>query len=255
VSRWFLRPAPRADAAAKLFCLPYAGGTAATFRRWAALADRLDVDVHAVELPGHGRRLGEPAAIDADAVADALAAAIDRPYVIFGHSLGARLAFEVSRRLRDGGAAEPVRLYVSGSPGPRLPRVGIGDSRLPPAEFTARVARMGGTPAAILADRELRELFLPTIRADFAWGDGYRYRPAPPLSCPLSAFAATADPEAPVGQVATWSTETTGPFALHRFDGDHFFLHDRFAELADTLVRELPELATTPTVPNAGQPA
>jgi surfactin synthase thioesterase subunit len=101
---------------------------------------------------------------------------------------------------------------------------------------------MGGTPAAILDDPELRELFLPTIRAGFAWGDDYRYRPAPPLTCPLSAFAGAADPEAPADDVAAWSTETTGRFTLHVLDGGHFFLHDRFGELADLLVQDLPEL-------------
>jgi surfactin synthase thioesterase subunit len=245
-ARWFVPLRRRDEPAALLFCLPYAGGSAAAFRQWTALLDRLDIEVLAVELPGHGRRIGESPRLDVAEIAAALAAAVDRPYVLFGHSLGARLAFEVCRHLRDRGSPEPVRLCVSGTPGPRLDRVGRGDSRLPDADFVTRVQRMGGTPAAVLGDPELRALFLPVVRSDFAWGDDYEYRPGPPLTCPISAFAGAADPEAPPDQVATWAAETTGPTRLHIVDGDHFFLQSHFSELADALVADLPDLHARP---------
>jgi len=238
-TRWLLPIARRPDAATLLFCLPYAGGSAGGFRDFAALAHRCDVEVQAVELPGHGRRVGEPPRFDTGAVAAGLAAAIDRPYVLFGHSLGARLAFEVARRLRDAGVGEPRRLLVSGTPGPRLHRVGRGDADLPDEAFLARVERMGGTPAAVLRDPELRRLFLPAIRADFAWGDAYRYRPGALLRCPITGFAGSHDPEAPADQMATWAAETTGEFRLDVVDGNHFFLHESFDQLADLLIREL----------------
>lgn len=236
---------PDSDAAALLFCLPYAGGSASVFRSWpSALAGRLDAEVLPVELPGHGRRIGEPPALDVPDLAAQLAARIDRPYVVLGHSLGARLGFELCRALREIGVAAPLRLVVSGSPAPRLPRVGLGDSRLPDEEFIDRVTRMGGTPAALFQDPETRELFLPVMRSDFAWGDDYEYREAEPLECGVSAFAGTSDAEAPPEQMAGWEKETAGDFRLHTFEGGHFFLNTRRRELLDALVSDLPGLRT-----------
>ncbi|MEV4224408.1 alpha/beta fold hydrolase [Nonomuraea sp. NPDC049725] len=251
-SPWLVPIAARDDAPARLFCLPYAGGSAAGFRAWSSLAARLDLDIQAVELPGHGRRIGEPPVLDPDEMARVVGAAVDRPYLVFGHSLGARLGFELCRRLRVRGHGEPERLFVSGTPGPRLPRVGRGDSRLPEPEFAARVSGMGGTPAAILADPELRALFLPVIRADFALGDAYEYVGDAPLNCPITAFAGSADPEASPEQVGAWRAETTGDFRLHVVDGDHFFVHTRL----DTLLGLLADDLAAVTEPGAqiGQP-
>jgi surfactin synthase thioesterase subunit len=231
-------------AAVRVFCLPYAGGSATAFREWIALSDRLDAEVLAVELPGHGRRIGEPPQLRVEELGDALAAEIDRPYVVFGHSLGARLGFELCRYIRDAGGPEPLRLFVSGSVGPRLPRVGRGDSTLPDDEFIHRVTGMGGTPAAVLNNPELRELLLPIIRSDFAWGDRYAYVPGPLLRCPITAFAGTTDQEATQPQVATWEKETSGAFRLRVVEGGHFFLHTRLPEIVDAMARDL-----HPTVP------
>jgi surfactin synthase thioesterase subunit len=234
---------PSRTAALKVFCLPYAGGSAAAFREWAVLGDHLDVEVFALELPGHGRRVGECPELDVVRLADELAADIDRPYAVFGHSLGARLGFELTRNLRDAGVPEPVRLFVSGSGGPRYPRVGRGDSALPDVDFVRRVAGMGGTPAAVLGDPELRELFLPVIRSDFAWGDDYEYVPGPLLTCPITAFAGSEDPEAPPEQVDGWAAETTGDFRLVVLPGGHFFLHDQQTALLAAVADSLGEVA------------
>lgn len=239
--RWLIHWGGRSDAPVRFFCLPYAGGNAAAYRQWSALAVRLDALLAAIELPGHGRRVGECAKIEISEVAEALASVIDRPYILFGHSLGARLGFEVCRYLRDRGHRLPLRLIVSGTPGPRLSRIGAGDSRLPDKEFIARVQAMGGTPAAILSDPELAELFLPTLRSDFAWGDAYQYRPAPLLTCPISAFAGAADPDAPASQVAEWQHETTGNFRFRVLPGNHFFLHSSADALFDGICADLPE--------------
>ncbi len=239
---------PGSEAAALLFCLPYAGGSASVFRSWpAALAGRLDAEVLPVELPGHGRRIGEPPGLDVPGLAAQMAERIDRPYVVMGHSLGARLGFELCRALRDLGVAAPERLIVSGSPAPRLPRVGLGDSQLPDEEFIDRVTRMGGTPAALFEDPETRELFLPVMRSDFAWGDAYRYREAEPLVCGISAFAGSSDAEAPPEQMAGWEQETSGDFRLHAFEGGHFFLNTQRPALLDALVADLPGLSTAGT--------
>lgn len=237
--RWFVPIGRRAEAAALVFCFPYAGGSAASYRGWGRLSELLDVDVLAVELPGRGRRIGESPELRVSEIAAELGRVIDRPYSVFGHSLGARLGFEVCRRLRDLGHAEPIRLFVSGTPGPRLPRVGLGDSGLPDEELIARVNRMGGTPAEVLATPQLRELLLPLIRSDFAWGDDYVYSAGPPLTCPVTALTGSADPEAPPDLMRHWRRETTGEFRLCEIAGDHFFPHSAFETVVTEIAADL----------------
>lgn len=242
--RWFVPIGRCADATALLFCFPYAVGSAASYRAWGRLSELLNVDVLAVELPGRGSRIGEPPRLRVPEVAAELDRVIDRPYAVFGHSLGARLGFEVCRRLRDLGRAEPLRLFVSGTPGPRLPRIGSGDSTLPDPEFIARINRLGGTPTEVLATPELRALFLPLIRSDFAWDDDYSYRSGPPLTCPVTAFAGSADPEAPADLMRHWRAETTGEFRLRRITGDHFFPYTAVPTVIAEITADLREGAS-----------
>ncbi len=172
-----------------LFCLPHAGGGAAAFRGWArALAP--DVETLVVQLPGRERRIAEPAVIDPHAVAAAVRLAIEArgtpAYAFYGHSFGAWLAFEVIRELRRLGAPPPIRLYVGAT---RPPDAGLaaalrGLSTAPDTELAARLARLGGMPAGVFAEDELRDLVLPALRADFTWLDNYAYQPEQPLAVP-----------------------------------------------------------------------
>ncbi|MDP9845614.1 thioesterase II family protein [Streptosporangium lutulentum] len=242
-ARWFRCSQPLPRAAFRLFCLPYAGAGAGVFHPWpSALAP--GVEVVGIQLPGRENRIVEPAEIDlselATAVADA-AAADNRPYALYGHSLGARLAFEVVRLLRRADAPLPVRMYVGAARAPHLSGSAMFDglSLLSDDELVARVVAGGGVPEAVADEPELLELLLPALRADFTWLDDYVYQPEPPLPVAITAFAGTLDRAVSVEQVAAWEQHTTAGFVLHRIDGDHFFLQDRLTDLTALLTADL----------------
>jgi surfactin synthase thioesterase subunit/phosphopantetheinyl transferase len=221
-----------------LFCLPYAGGGASGFRGWQE-GFPAAVDVQPVHLPGRERRIAEPLRLAPEEIARQLAARARRPYAIYGHSLGARLGFEVVRWLRRQGARLPLRLYAGACRAPHLadPLVRLAD--LPEDQFIRDLIALGGTPTDLRDQPELRELLLPVLRADFQWLKAQRYRPEAPLAIPLLAVAGAADRETSPLEMLGWSRHTTAWFRLHTLPGDHFFLRDAGPRLADLLAADL----------------
>ncbi|MFJ7243706.1 thioesterase II family protein [Kitasatospora sp. NPDC098652] len=226
--KWFVSRELRPEAPVRLVCFPYAGGGTSIYTRWPAALGP-EVEVAALALPGRERRLGEPAAVDVDRIAEAVAATTDRPYALFGHSMGGLLAFEVVRWLRRAGAELPVHLFVSGCPRPDQPRgddIFDGLSALPDDAMLQRLVRGGGLPAFVLDEPELLELVLPVCRADFGWLDAYDCGDEPPVPVPITAFVGNEDASARPEDAAGWAAHTTGPFAQHVLPGGHFFLDD-----------------------------
>ncbi|MFV8755933.1 thioesterase II family protein [Nannocystaceae bacterium ST9] len=227
-----------------LLCFPHAGGGGVEYRHWArSLPGR--VAVWPVALPGREARLGEPAirrvGVLIDAMVEALADHLDRPYALFGHSMGAVLAFEFARGMRRIGAREPVLLAVSGRRAPTLAesgeRVVLHDR--PDEDLLDHLRRLAGTPTEVLAEPALQRLILPTLRADFEMLETWAYVPELPLDCPIHAFAGREDPVAPTREVARWRELTLAEFELCELPGDHFFLRPQaaalLARLADAL--------------------
>jgi surfactin synthase thioesterase subunit len=214
----------QADASVRLLCLPFSGGTAAAYREWAALLPR-SIEVCAVELPGHGVRFKEQAVADMDVLVDQLLAALrplfDRRVVMFGHSLGARIAFAMARR-------EPrvSRLIVSAAPAAHLPprrqRSGLARDA-----FIQELARLGGTPQRILADPDMMDYFMPVLRADFSLLERCLAPAGAKVSCPIDALAAHDDTEVPLEHAAAWAELTGGAFRLIEMSGGHFYLQSR----------------------------
>lgn len=247
---WFVRQHPRPEAAVRLFCLPYAGSGASAYRRWQNAFDD-HVEVAAVQLPGRENRLLEDPVIDPeaiaaaviDAVADGAAESVDEsdPFAFYGHSLGARLAFEVTRSLRRAGAPLPLVVFAAAVRAPHLSTPGPFDglSEVDDDALIDRLAAGGGLPAAVLAERELLELLLPALRSDFRWLDSYRYLPDDPLDVPIVGLAGRRDHAVTVDQVDAWAEHTRAGFTRHVLDGGHFFLHENFAETTRLVSAEL----------------
>jgi medium-chain acyl-[acyl-carrier-protein] hydrolase len=241
VSRWVSFPTPNPGASLRLFCLPYAGGGAAIFRAWGRHLPP-GVELCSVQLPGQGVRLLEPPFRRLTAMVEALAPPLlpymDRPFAFFGHSMGAMISFELARWLRRAGRALPVELFVSGRRAPQLPTD-------PPsydwaeADFIAELRRLNGTPQEVLEHRDLMQLILPQLRADFEVVQTYQYTPEPPLDCPVSVFGGLEDCGANRELLAPWRAQTTGPFSLQMFPGDHFFLHTEEPLFLRTLAKKL----------------
>ncbi|MFF8614373.1 thioesterase II family protein [Streptomyces sp. NPDC015350] len=226
---WFLRPGGAGTAPVRLVCLPYAGGSGAVFRTWAAGLDGA-AEVYALTLPGHAHRWRQPLAEDpyrlADDIADATASLQDeRPLVLLGYSLGGLLAFEVARRLHRRGRA-PELLMVAACPPPALLPEGRSRHTLPDREFIALLRDMGATPGAILDEPEMIGLLLPMLRADFALSERYRYTPGEPLPTPIVAVGGSDDPEIAPATMAGWAEETALSLTQIVVPGGHLFLHE-----------------------------
>ncbi|MBL1103062.1 thioesterase [Streptomyces sp. 5-8] len=237
---WF-RVYREAPEGVRLFCFPHAGGAASYFFPWSRSLPA-DIEVLAVQYPGRQDRRSEPCIRAVPELADRIHAAIRprlaQPFAFFGHSMGAVLAFEVASRIaRDEGVA-PAHLFVSGRRAPsrvrheELHRAGT-------AALVAEVRALGGTDPRVLADKDLLDLVLPTIRADYTAIETYRFDSAPPLSCDVTAMVGDSDPKASIDDTAAWSQHTLGRFDLRIFPGDHFYLDECRAGVLDVIASAL----------------
>jgi surfactin synthase thioesterase subunit len=250
---WFAQGEPQDLPGVRLFCLPYAGGSAASYREWNERASGFG-QVCPLELPGRGGRSGEPPVsrlpLLVDMVADALAEYLDRPYALFGHSMGGLLAFELCRVLNDRGLPQPAHLFVSGAAPPELPRPRLPVHAAPDTDVLEELRFIGGTPPEILDDPELVEMLLPVLRADFSVLETYQYRARPPLSVPMTVFGGDADPVVASTRMQRWQRHTRARSRLIVLSGDHFFLHSAAAEvmraITDVLRQVVPEALPGP---------
>jgi medium-chain acyl-[acyl-carrier-protein] hydrolase len=239
---WIAGRKPNPQARLRLFCFPYAGGAASVFRTW---PDGLptDVEVCPIQFPGRGTRLMEPPfsqlSLLVETLAEALRPLLDKPFALFGHSLGSLVSFELARQLRAKHQARPVRLFVSAGPAPQIPHRGLPIHDLPEREFAAELLRLNGTPSELLNHQEFMEVVLPSLRADFALYESYRYSPGPPLNCPISTFGGLSDQKVSHNDLEAWRDQTTVSFSIRMFPGDHFFLKTTQALLLRALSQEL----------------
>lgn len=241
---WFVCPQPRPAAAAQLFCLPYAGAGASTYHRWPAVIGP-EIEVAAVQLPGRENRILEDPGFAIADLAAAISERADRPYALYGHSLGGRYAFEVVRHLRRVGGTLPVALYLGACRAPHIRAAGPFDglSKLADDELLRRVVDGGGLSDAVLAEPELVELLLPVLRADFQQLDDYRFVAQEPLAVPIVAFAGREDKAVPLADIQAWDQHAGAGLTVHEVDGDHFFLHRDGTELLELLGETLLDAA------------
>ncbi|HEU5075111.1 MAG TPA: alpha/beta fold hydrolase [Polyangiaceae bacterium] len=248
-SRWLFRPRPVRTPALRWFMLPHAGASAVVFRSW---ADHLpaDHDLCAVQLPGRSERLAEPPFEQltplVEQLADELYPWLDVPFVIYGHSFGALVGFELTRTLRRRGLRAPMRLVVSGRRAPSVPSA-RALHLLPNEALEQRVRDFGGTPDEILMDPELRSLFLGLIRADFKVIETYQYSEEAPLDVSMSMLCGSEDREASEELMRPWLRESRAPSTFHVLSGGHFFVLERPLAVLRLLLGEIAETSATET--------
>ncbi|MEU9153638.1 alpha/beta fold hydrolase [Streptomyces sp. NPDC048417] len=248
-SEWLRGYDERLTARVRMVCFPHAGGSAAFYRSWHRGLPPL-VELHAVQYPGRGERRTAPLVDDVQAVAghvvDDLAPLLDRPLALFGHSMGAFVAYEAARLL-DRRGAPPVHLFVSGQTAPWTPddagsgtaRPGAGIADADDEKLVRHLQRLGGTEAELLADPAMREIFLPYIRSDFRMLQSYRPTAGPPLTTPITALTGADDPVVTPALAARWRDLTSSHFALEVFPGGHFFLLPEQAAVLDLVSARL----------------
>lgn len=234
--KWIRQYHPATDSDVRLVCLPHAGGSA-SFYFPLSKALTPAVEVLAVQYPGRQDRRHEPNITSLSELADRIFAAVrhldDLPLALFGHSMGAVLAYEVALRMQDAGLPAPVRLFASGRRAPSRHRDGEVDPRSD-TEIVAELLSLSGTPADRLADPEIREMIMPAIRSDYQAVITHRFEPGRSLDCPVTVLTGDSDPRVSIDEAAAWEAHTTGPTELQVFPGGHFFLADQ-----STRVREL----------------
>lgn len=237
----------RPSATLRLFCFSHAGGHPAAYLAWQALLGP-GVEVRAVQLPGRAMRFHERPLRQFNALSAELVAMVrrhaDLPFALFGHSLGALLAFEVARACA-AGPWMPRHLIVSGCAAPRHRQPGCPLHELDDDSLCLKLTELHGTPAEVLADRDLMQLLLPVVRDDFALVNDYRYRPAAPLPMPVTVLAGRDDLAVPAELVMPWADEAGAGCEIHWFDGGHFFIDSARPAVADRIRRQLAPLTET----------
>jgi medium-chain acyl-[acyl-carrier-protein] hydrolase len=237
LASWF-RGEQRIGAGATLICLPHAGGGASAFRQWRAWVPPA-VDVLAVQFPGHEGRWLEPLGDRMEDLAVPLATIVAErvttPFALYGHSLGALIAFEAARAMRARGYATPVHLFVSCCRAPSIPAHRPSFEGRSDAALVRYLRRLGGLPEAVLAHRAMLDALLPVIRADFRIDDTYVHRPAPPLDCPITSFVGASDAGVSRAENDAWRSHTRGEFRSLTLPAGHFWPPACEAEIAATI--------------------
>ncbi len=239
---WFPPIDTTGAATLRLFCFPFAGAGTSAFRGWTASLPAF-IGVCPVRLPGRESRLAEVPFRHMEPLVRALAEAIlplvDRPFAFYGHSMGAAIAFELTRLLRQENAPIPAALFVSGA---RAPRFRLG--HVPPAEpseedFLRDLDLLEGIPPEVRRNPDLLRVVLPALLADTALYRGYVYHEEPPLDCPIYAYGGAADPNVRPEHLDAWRNETTGGFSLRLFPGGHFFIDSASSAFLAALSEDL----------------
>lgn len=239
---WLRRFHAGAGARLTVVLFPHAGGTANFYREWSAHLPR-EYAPAVVQYPGRETRFGEPLAERLEDLAAGAAAALeghlDGPYALFGHSMGALVAYETARRLARGPAGPPVRLFASARRAPGLEGPPSGTHLLDDDGLVAVIEKLGGTPPGLLDDPDLRSLVLPAVRGDYRLIDTYRPVAPEPLDVPITALAGADDPSVTPAEVDRWGGLTTRGHVLEVLPGDHFFPVRYRDEVLRILARDL----------------
>ena len=247
LNAWIKCPKPNPQASLRLFCFPYAGARAMIYRSWLASLPP-SIELYLVEFPGRATRIKEPSFRRIQPLIEALTPAclpyLDKPFVFFGHSMGALIAFELIRELRKNSNLIPLHLLVSGRRAPQLPDPDPPIHALPTPQFLQGVVSYNGTDEAVLNNADLMQLLLPILRADFELLETYVYEQFRALDCPITVFGGLEDNKVNMTQLEAWRELTTKSFSRQMFPGGHFFLHSAESLLLQSLNQTLDRLVT-----------
>jgi medium-chain acyl-[acyl-carrier-protein] hydrolase len=230
--------------------LPHSGSGGFQFASWKNFLPEF-LDICPIQLPGRENRLREPPFTRIQTIVENLASELslylDRPYILYGYSLGALIAFELARELRRRKIRAPLSLYTLARRAPHLPQHDAPVHLLPDDLFLAAVARRyGEMPAIIQQDVELMKLLIPVLRADITALETYVYKEEDPLDCPIYAFGGNSDCTTTAQDLEAWRLHTKRTFESKIFDGDHFFIRNNLQSVFRAILAKLsqvPQLA------------
>lgn len=241
-SPWLITPRVVCKPRLRLFCFPFAGGNAVFFHKWSTKLPT-DVELIAIQYPGHGTRIREPVFRNLGnllaGALEAIAIQLEVKFVFFGHSMGATVAFELARRLRDRRLPLPTRLFLSSRGAPQLPEINVPRHKFSEAELLGLARTLGGIPAEVMKSPDLLTLLLCGLRADLEAIETWTYHESQPLEIPISLFGGLQDPEVPWERMEPWAQQTRSQVNKHPFPGGHFYLQEHFTTVLDIILREV----------------
>lgn len=228
-----------------LICLPFAGGNINSYKGFKNhFSDQFNIIN--IEFPGRGSRIKESLLFTIEQIAEdvfsQLQHQLDKPYAIYGHSMGSLIAYEVCKRIAEKGLPKPLHLFVSGKSGPSAQLDYIKMHDLPVAVFWKRVKEMGGIPQAILNEPELMNYFEPILRADLKAVEEYNYQNnKSAFDFPITVMIGK-DEDITDENANLWQKETTHQLHFYKFPGNHFFIFNNYPQLAKLMMEKLQAL-------------
>jgi medium-chain acyl-[acyl-carrier-protein] hydrolase len=244
---WFSNFKPIENPRLRLICFPYAGSGPVVFHKWVNYLPQ-DIEVWGVRLPGRDVRYREPAFTSlsplVSTLADEISPFMDVPFIIFGHSMGALISFELVHSWRETGGPQPVHVVLSGHRAPHRPPLNPPVHNSDKHTFLNRIKNLGGTPEKFFSMNDLVDLMMPAMRADFSVWETYEYQEKIPLELPITVFGGRNDSEATESDFVAWQDYTKSDFNLHIFDGGHFYFQDDLTPLMDVITKIINENQT-----------
>ena len=242
-SKWIHRPAPRPEATNRLICFPFAGGGASSFRDWASHVPA-DTELLVIQLPGREERISEPLVTRCDeivrSVCTELLTYLDKPFALFGHSMGAVVAYEVVRRLRADGHRQPTHLFLSSRGAPQSQALDGELRQLEGLDFLDKLHELyGAVPEAIRNNAELRDVFTPILKADVTVLETHCYNEEAPIGCPITVMGGEDDPRITADMLSAWEAHTNGSFAQKMYAGGHFYLFDQVEAVVEVISNQM----------------
>lgn len=233
---------PNRESFCRIFCFPFAGGSASFFSEWSTILTRHGIEVCAVQLPGREERIYEKLQVNAKELASEIVEELvdyqDKPFVFFGHSMGTLISFEVARKLRSLKMREASILFMSSGKAPHiLPRRIL--HKLSNNSFLMRIKELGGTPDIIIENKDLLNLYLPILRADFKLIETYQYVDTTPFHTKIVAYVGNRDKEVRHGDMVAWNRHTLRPMHMKIYEGDHFYLRSYKESLLNNIIEHI----------------
>ena len=223
----------------KLFCFPYAGGSAVIYHKWKQYFNK-EIELIPIELAGRGKRFHEPLYHDVGAmINDVYEIAYPRidesPFALFGHSMGGMIAYYLAHKLINENGLLPLHLFISGRGAPHIKRSEEKKIHLlEQNKFINEVMDLGGTSAEVFQHNELVETFLPVLRNDFKLAETDFDDKITALNVDMSVLLGEEE-ELTIAQSLGWKKHTTKKCDFHYFNGGHFYLHDQVSQIVDTI--------------------
>ncbi|MEB3218791.1 MAG: thioesterase domain-containing protein [Nostocales cyanobacterium 94392] len=246
LSSWISCPKPNPRATLKLFCFPCAGGTTSPYSKWHKYLPE-EIEINLIQLPGRSYQIEEPLFTNflplIKTVTSEIKPYLNKPFAFFGHSMGATLSFEITRQLRRENHQIPTHLFVAACPAPHSPIKEPFIHQLPETEFITELQnRYNAIPQSIVNNKELMQMFLPCLRADFTMIETYMYALEKPLDCPITVFGGLQDKAISMNNLEYWCVNTNDIFKLEMFTGDHFFLHHPQSYFLQSLSQKISDI-------------